>query len=77
MRDVQHFIGGGAGAAASRHGDIFNPNNGQVQARVPLGDRAVLDAAVAAAQKAQPEWAATNPQRRSRVLFEYKRLVEL
>ena len=35
-----------------------------------------LDAAVQAAVKAQPAWAATNPQRRARVMFEFKRLVE-
>src|SRR3546814_5667825 len=47
-----------------------------VQARVALGDRAVLDRAVAAAKAAQPSWATTNPQRRARVMFEFKRLVE-
>jgi malonate-semialdehyde dehydrogenase (acetylating)/methylmalonate-semialdehyde dehydrogenase len=36
----------------------------------------VLDAAVAAAQKAQPGWAATNPQRRARVMFNFKALLE-
>ncbi|WP_293882191.1 CoA-acylating methylmalonate-semialdehyde dehydrogenase [Sphingomonas sp.] len=76
MRQVNHFIAGGAGAAATRFGDIFDPNSGAVQASVPLGDAAVLDLAVAAALNAQPGWAATNPQRRARVMFEFKRLVE-
>ena len=35
-----------------------------------------LDAAVQAAARAQPAWAAVNPQRRARVMFEFKRLVE-
>jgi malonate-semialdehyde dehydrogenase (acetylating)/methylmalonate-semialdehyde dehydrogenase len=47
-----------------------------VQAQVALGDQAVLDRAVAAAQAAQPAWAATNPQRRARVMFRFKELVE-
>jgi malonate-semialdehyde dehydrogenase (acetylating)/methylmalonate-semialdehyde dehydrogenase len=76
MRAVNHFIEGGSGVAASRFGDIFDPNSGAVQARVPLGDAAALNLAVAAALKAQPGWAATNPQRRARVMFEFKRLVE-
>jgi malonate-semialdehyde dehydrogenase (acetylating) / methylmalonate-semialdehyde dehydrogenase len=75
MRQIDHFIAGGAGASA-RFGDIADPNNGGVQARVALGDRAVLDKAVAAAQAAQPGWAATNPQRRARVMFAFKALVE-
>ncbi|PNB52516.1 methylmalonate-semialdehyde dehydrogenase (CoA acylating), partial [Pseudomonas sp. FW305-130] len=43
---------------------------------VKFGTQADLDAAVAAAQKAQPGWAATNPQRRARVMFNFKALVE-
>ena len=75
MRQIDHHIAGGAGGSA-RFSDVFDPNNGGVQARVALGDRAVLDRAVAAAKAAQPAWAATNPQRRARVMFEFKRLVE-
>jgi len=77
MRDIQHFIHGrllpGDG---DRHGDVFDPNAGTVQARVPLASAAELDRAVASAQSAQPAWAALNPQRRARVMFEFKRLVE-
>ncbi len=76
MRTIDHFIAGGAPGPATRYGDIFDPNNGGVQARVALGDAAVLEAAVAAAQAAQPAWAATNPQRRARVMFNFKALVE-
>ena len=77
MRIIDHHIvGHSGGGAGGRAHDVFDPNTGQVQAQVPLGDSAVLDKAVAAAKAAQPEWAATNPQRRARVMFEYKRLVE-
>ena len=75
MRDISHHIVGGPPCAV-RYGDVYDPNSGAVQARVPLGDAAVLDVAVAAALKAQPGWAATNPQRRARVMFEFKRLVD-
>ncbi len=76
MRQLDHFIVGGASAPAARTHKIWNPSTGEVQAEVPLGDAALLDRAVAAAKKVQPEWAATNPQRRARVMFEFKRLVE-
>ncbi|WP_155645917.1 aldehyde dehydrogenase family protein, partial [Erythrobacter donghaensis] len=59
-----------------RQSDIFDPNSGTVQAKVDLGSAAVLDAAVDAALAAQPAWAATNPQRRARVMFKFKELVE-
>ncbi|MET0246860.1 MAG: CoA-acylating methylmalonate-semialdehyde dehydrogenase [Sphingomonas sp.] len=77
MRIVDHFIAGSAGGAgAGRESEIFDPNTGQVQAKVRLGTQSDLDAAVAAAQAAQPAWAATNPQRRARVMFAFKALVE-
>ncbi len=76
MRLVDHFVAGGGNFVRTREGDVFDPNNGGVQAKVALGDKAVLDAAVAAALKAQPAWAATNPQRRARVMFNFKALVE-
>jgi malonate-semialdehyde dehydrogenase (acetylating)/methylmalonate-semialdehyde dehydrogenase len=77
MRQIDHFIAGGFGGTSGRQADVFDPNSGDVQARVVLGGQEALDAAVAAAQKAQPAWAATNPQRRARIMFEFKRLIEL
>ena len=76
MRDIDHFMVGGPGAPATRFKDVMNPSTGEVQARVPLGDAALLDRAVQSALAVQPEWAATNPQRRARVMFAYKQLVE-
>ena len=38
MRQIDHVIAGGAGAAPVRFGDVFDPNNGGIQARVALGD---------------------------------------
>ena len=76
MRTIDHFIAGSAGGGATRTSDVFDPNTGQVQAKVNLGTQADLDRAVAAAQAAQPAWAMTNPQRRARVMFNFKALVE-
>ena len=77
MRQIDHCIAGGtAGLTASRTAPVYDPNTGAVQAEVVLGTQDALDRAVAAAAAAQPAWAATNPQRRARVMFEFKRLVE-
>ncbi|AUW60029.1 methylmalonate-semialdehyde dehydrogenase (CoA acylating) [Sphingobium sp. SCG-1] len=76
MRQISHSLAFDHAEPAQRFSDVFDPNNGSVQARVALGDRALLDAAVEAAKKAQPAWAAVNPQRRARVMFNFKALVE-
>ena len=77
MRDIHHFIGGQSLVGASgRFGDVMDPNTGQVQARVQLATTDEVDRAVQAAQAAFEGWSATNPQRRARVMFEFKRLVE-
>ena len=77
MRQIEHFVDGRAFAGVGkRFGEVFDPNTGEVQAHVRLAEAADLDTAVQAAAKAQVGWGATNPQRRARVMFEFKRLVE-
>ncbi|MFN3353300.1 MAG: CoA-acylating methylmalonate-semialdehyde dehydrogenase [Brevundimonas sp.] len=77
MREIAHFISGKAFVGGSgRFGDVMDPNTGQVQARVQLATEGEVDRAVQAAQNAFEAWSSTNPQRRARVMFEFKRLVE-
>jgi malonate-semialdehyde dehydrogenase (acetylating)/methylmalonate-semialdehyde dehydrogenase len=76
MRTIGHFIGGQHLSKAAKTSDVFDPNTGQVQAVVGLGDASLVDEAVRDAAAAQIGWAGTNPQRRARVLFEFKRLLE-
>jgi len=77
MRDITHFIDGESVAGTSgRYGEVFNPNTGEVQAKVALATLGEVDAAVQSALRAQATWGLVNPQRRARVMFEYKRLLE-
>ncbi len=71
-REIGHFIGGKEVAGTSgRFGDVFNPNTGEVQAKVALASRDELTAAVANAAAAQPAWGAKNPQVRARVMMKF------
>ena len=76
LRDIDHFIAGEAFQSTGRSSDVFDPNRGEVQATVKLGTADELQRAVDAAKSAQPAWAATNPQKRARVMFRFKELVE-
>jgi malonate-semialdehyde dehydrogenase (acetylating)/methylmalonate-semialdehyde dehydrogenase len=74
---IPHYIGGarvpGSGAASSA---VFNPATGAQTGLLPLADAAQVDAAVQAAQAAFPAWAATPPQKRARVMFKLRDILE-
>lgn len=77
VRELTHFIGGQhVPGASGAFGDVFDPNLGQVQARVPLANKAEVEAAITNASEAQKVWAAYNPQRRARVLMKFLTLVQ-
>ena len=77
MREIGHFIGGKDAAGTSgRTGDVFNPNTGEVQAKVSLASKSEVEKAIENAQAAFPAWAATNPQRRARVMFKFLELIQ-
>ncbi len=72
MQELTHYINGEhVKGTSGRFADVFNPATGEVQAKVPLASPAELAHAVEIAQKAQPAWAATNPQRRARVMMRF------
>src|SRR5256885_3027226 len=77
MRTIGHFIGGREVKGTSdRFADVFEPMTGDVQAQVALASKAELRAAVENAKAAQPEWGATNPQRRARVMMKFLELAQ-
>ena len=76
MSDIGHWINGKLVPGTSgRFADVFNPATGEVQSRLALASVAELTAAVADAAKAQVKWAATNPQRRARVMMAFGALI--
>jgi malonate-semialdehyde dehydrogenase (acetylating) / methylmalonate-semialdehyde dehydrogenase len=76
MRELTHFIGGKHVAGTSgRFAEGFQPMTGEVISRIPLASKAEVRAAVENAKAAWPAWAATNPQRRARVLMRFVDLV--
>ena len=75
-KTLYHYVNGKRVPGESdRYGDVFNPSLGQVQAQVPLASRAETESAVAAAKAALPEWSATPPLRRARVILRFLELL--
>ncbi|MDE0344556.1 MAG: aldehyde dehydrogenase family protein, partial [Boseongicola sp.] len=76
MEELSHYIDGKrVNGNSGRFGDVYNPATGEVQARVPLASAEEVNEAVARAAEAQVGWAATNPQRRARVMMALGRLI--
>jgi malonate-semialdehyde dehydrogenase (acetylating)/methylmalonate-semialdehyde dehydrogenase len=74
---VPHFIGGRTvEGRSSRFGDIFNPATGRVARRLAFANVDDVNAAVAAAAGAFPQWAASPPLRRARILTRFRELLE-
>ncbi|MCU1512982.1 MAG: methylmalonate-semialdehyde dehydrogenase, partial [Microbacteriaceae bacterium] len=77
VRELTHFIGGvHVPGTSARFGDVFDPNTGEVQAKVPLASVAEVTAAIDNAEIAQREWASWNAQRSARVHMKFLQLVQ-
>ncbi|GAA2867596.1 CoA-acylating methylmalonate-semialdehyde dehydrogenase [Microbacterium arabinogalactanolyticum] len=75
-RYIPHFVGGKSlEPTGGRVADVFDPSTGEVQARVPLATADEVRAVIENAADAQPGWAATNPQKRARVMMRFVELV--
>ena len=76
MENIGHFINGARRPGKSENqSDVFNPATGEIQAKVALANIDELNSFVSSAKSAQPAWAATNPQRRARVLMKFVELL--
>ncbi|MFQ3612991.1 MAG: CoA-acylating methylmalonate-semialdehyde dehydrogenase [Cyanobacteriota bacterium] len=76
-RLLHHFIAGQPVVGQSgRYGDVFNPATGEVTAQVPFASEAETTKAIEVAATAFPDWAGIPAQRRARVLFRFKSLLE-
>ncbi len=73
---VGHYIGGKTVPGGARAQDVFNPATGRPVRQVALADRPTVEAAIAAAAAAYPEWRALPPMKRARIMFRFKELLE-
>jgi malonate-semialdehyde dehydrogenase (acetylating) / methylmalonate-semialdehyde dehydrogenase len=77
VTEIKHWINGAPTPGSSnRFADVFHPASGRVQSRVPLATEAEVNAAVAAAAAAFPDWSSQPPLRRARVLFRFREIFE-
>ena len=76
-RRFNEFIGGAwVPPAGGQYMPTTDPSTGDTIAEVALGNTADVEAAVAAARKAQPAWQALSGHKRARCLYALARLVQ-
>ncbi len=74
--EVGHFINGRTvDGGSGRWGDLAQPATGQRQGRVAFAASDEVDAAVAAAKEAYPQWSETPVTKRAAFLFRYRDLL--
>ena len=77
MKAIQHFVGGKPFAGTStRTVPTYNPATGEQSGELSLASTADVRAAVEAAKAAFPDWAATTPLRRARILNKFLSIME-
>jgi malonate-semialdehyde dehydrogenase (acetylating) / methylmalonate-semialdehyde dehydrogenase len=77
MNHIHHWIDGNVVTGTSgRTGTVYNPALGEQSGVVDLASVDEVDAAVAAARAALPEWRATSLSRRAEVMFHLRELVD-
>ena len=76
MREVHHFVAGAAATGVGeRFADVFNPNTGEVAAKVNLAGKAEVARAIEDAHLAFKGWSNTPAPRRAQVMFAFRDLL--
>ena len=73
---VGHFINGADVADDNRPLPVTNPATGEVTKHVAMAAKTTVENAIAAAEAAFPAWRNTPPQKRARIMFRFKQLLE-
>jgi len=76
VKTIKNYIGGEWVESKGELVDVINPATCKTIARVPISTKEEINAAVAAANEAFPDWRRTTPLARSRILFRFKDLLE-
>ncbi|WP_255949672.1 CoA-acylating methylmalonate-semialdehyde dehydrogenase [Streptomyces odontomachi] len=75
-KTVSHWIGGKPVEGTSgSYGPVTDPATGEVTTRVSFADASEVDAAVAAAKAAYPDWGGSSLAQRTGILFAFRALV--
>src|SRR4051812_38834968 len=77
QKTITHWIDGKLyERAAERHGDVFNPATGEVQAKVAMATPSVVDEAVESAWRTSQTWRAVSIAKGTKIMLAFRPLVD-
>jgi malonate-semialdehyde dehydrogenase (acetylating)/methylmalonate-semialdehyde dehydrogenase len=76
MKTLAHWINGAPSeSTTTRWGDVYDPADGSVQARVPFAAPDEIEGAITTARAALSTWGTSSISSRTEVMFEFRHLV--
>tara|TARA_Y100001970_G_scaffold130723_1_gene161194 strand:- start:55619 stop:57106 length:1488 start_codon:yes stop_codon:yes gene_type:complete len=76
MKKIHNYINGSKNSISAKTLEVEDPSTGEIVAEVVLSSKEDFDRAVQSSKNAQYEWSNTTPLKRSRILSNYKNLIE-
>ena len=76
MKKIQNYIHGKYQNLSERDLEVYDPSTGEVISKVVLSDKTDFNNTIESSKKSQLDWAKTTPLKRSRILSNYKNIIE-
>ena len=76
MRKITNYINGKSSLISQNEQSVIDPSTGEEIAKVGLSNNEDFNQAIISAKKSQLEWSNTTPLKRSRIISNYKTLIE-
>ena len=76
MKKIHNYINGSQISFSERTLEVNDPSTGEVISEVVMSSNKDFDAVIHSSKKSQIDWANTTPLKRSRILSNYKTLIE-
>ena len=76
MKQIKNYINGSVNSFSKNFLDIFDPSTGEIISQVVMSNHIDFKKVIESSKKSQIEWAKVTPLKRSRILSNYKKLIE-
>lgn len=76
MKKIINYIDGNLTGLSSNEESVFDPSTGEEISKVILSNEQDFEKAIESSKNSQIEWAQTTPLKRSRIISQYKTLIE-